>query len=180
MRAVLTFALCLSLCPLVWSSDEDIQYTREAIERLKSDLSAAEQSELISLQAIAERQEELIEARILLAELEHKRDEVTPLLEELVTHWSKAEKRQTDLFQAGVISQTSLVSVQRQSLATQVRLAQHSGDRAALRKLSTKWRHLEIQQLEQIQDLVKAGAASSTELARQKMRIARAARVAEL
>lgn len=180
MRTFLTVCLFVSLSSWAQCSDLAIQNTRESIQLLQSDLAAAEQSDAVSLQSMQERRLELIEARILLAELEHKPDAVTPLLKEIVELWSVAEARSMDLVKVGAVSAAGLLDVQRQSLAAQVRLAQHTGDRVALRKLSTKWVELETQQLERLKHLVTEGLASQSELARQKIRIARAGRVAEL
>jgi hypothetical protein len=179
MRSTLAilFLLCSSW---TYGSDQDVQNTREAIDLMQSHLAAAELSGAIALQQVRERRLELIEARILLAELEHKPEAVTPLLKEIVELWSVAELRQAELIQANAGSMSSFVEVQRASLGSQVRLAQHTGDREALRKLSKKWVELENQQLERVQHLVKEGLISPTDLARQKLRVARAGRVAEL
>lgn len=176
-----TFTILFLLCSSwTYGSDQDVQHAREAIDLMQSHLAAAELSGVISLQQVRERRLELIEARILLAELERKPEAVTPLLKEIVELWSEAEIRQAEVVRANAGSMSSYVDVQRASLGAQVRLAQHTGDRDTLRKLSTKWVELENQQLERVQHLVKEGLSSPTELARQKLRVARAGRVAEL
>ena len=179
MRTVLTVFLAICLSAWVYASEQGIQHTREAIDILKSHLAAAEQSGAVSQQELQERKLELIEGRILLAELENQPDAVTSLLQEIVEHWAAAESRRMELVKAGVGSAEGLLSARRESLAARTRLAQHTSDRAALQQLSKQCVELETQRLEEMKEFAKAGLVPQSELARQRIRIVRASRISK-
>ena len=123
---------------------------------------------------LARVQQEVLEARILLAQAEGREQEIPALLEQLLQIESGRLVRLQQMVEKGVVSQDEVRTIERNFHHARLRLAESRNDAAAKREALVTLVEIETKQLHSLNQMQAAGVERPIEVARQQLVLARA------
>jgi len=179
MRLLTTVA---SLLMFAWHSvalaDETqaVQIMQEVVSVFETDLARMQrlaQRGVISPAKLQDREFELLEAQIQLAELQRDDQAITEKLQRIISIREHQQASAHSLHKKNVISDSQVVKANGDLLHARLRMAKHNRDQASMKAIIDQLVQLEREQLDRSERLAKQiGENRDQQIAKQKLRLA--------
>lgn len=153
-----------------------LQYAEDGVATLQQEydrLNDVASSGSISAKELRRREDELLDARLILLRLKNDTDGVTGLLRDEVTRREKQRQWLERIGERGYVGNDEISDATLQVLRARLKLAIHTNDQELTTATLKTAVAVEEKKLKSIMDLASKGYASRSEIAAQKLRIAR-------